>query len=369
MVSRTRKLVLAAAGFAFVVGGRAEATPLNPFDFSSLGSFTAAGTVAADTNALTLGGFNGVLFGGLAVFTFNNVVVPSGTSIIASGSRPLVILSLDDIAINGSVTANGGSVVSGPGGFGGPGGGAGASNVNGAAGIGAGGGGGGVGTSNGGGGGGGGGFGGVGAPGGAGNSGINAAGGSAYGDLFILLVGGSGGGAGTYTAGSPSGGGGGGGAIEFGAADDFILAAGAIIAANGGNGLGSGYGGSGAGSGGGILIHGLDLLLDGFIQAEGGDRAGGGCCGDGGGGGGGRIAIEYATSLLNNAVLDVSGGISGAFLPYAPRGDSPQPTGNAGTVTIWQTAVANAPEPATLALLIAGLLGLGALRRRQSLRH
>ena len=148
----------------------------------------------------------------------------------------------------------------------------------------------------------------------------------------------------------------------------------ALIPARGGNGsIGSNLGASGGGSGGGILIHALDVILDGFLRAAGGDGGGGGCCGDGGGGGGGRIAIEYGTFLSQQLhVIDVSGGSRVALSnPSRPRSVSQSresTTGGTGTIAIRQ-AEAAVPEPSTLGLdrprTCSGLLGCVRRRRKR----
>ena len=183
------------------------ATPVEPGDFTSLGTFVPGpGTYTVNTTALppTLTGpataINGVVSGGIAVFTFSTVNIAAGVTVNAAGTRPFALLSQGDLTIDGLISGNGGSVsnfsvgTGAPGGAGGSqggssdfgdgggtGGGQGTNDFDGA---------------------GGGGFGGAGATGGdhpgSNGPGLGEAGGPAYGDLQTTLEGGSGGGAGGF---------------------------------------------------------------------------------------------------------------------------------------------------------------------------
>ena len=68
MKTTAMKFIHAVVAVASLASASAEATPLNPSDFTSLGTFTAAGTVTANTDTLIMDGFNGVLFGGTRRF-------------------------------------------------------------------------------------------------------------------------------------------------------------------------------------------------------------------------------------------------------------------------------------------------------------
>jgi hypothetical protein len=317
---------LAAATVGLHTGSYAD--PLNPFDFSSQassnGDFAGSGAITANTDTLMLAGSTtGTVFNDYAVFAFNSFALGSGANLTVSGSRPMVILSLTDITIDGSINfGTTGDVVGGPG--------------TGQAGTGSGGGG-------------GGGFGAVGGAGGPSGLSPGGLGGAAYGDLFSALVGGSSGGG--------AGAGKGGGALELGAADSFSLGSSGSILANGTNGAT----GSGGGSGGGILIDALAVYLAGAILAQGGLGANGGAPNGGGGGGGagGRIAIQYSTTLLNSAVLNVSGGVGGPAAGIGGLGG----LGTSGTISVRQ--VAPVPLPAALPLFAGGLGMLGWMARRK----
>ncbi|MEJ6569379.1 MAG: hypothetical protein QNL80_10970 [Akkermansiaceae bacterium] len=141
--------------------------------------------------------------------------------------------------------------------------------------------------------------------GGAGGNGTGL-GGPAYGDQFLSsLTGGSGAG-GTRN----KGGGAGGGAMALVAADLLEIVTGATIEAKGGGGSSSSAQlTSGGGSGGGILLSGKNVLINGELDADGGD-GGSGIGGqlNGGGGGGGRIAVYYQTSLDTTGSSITAGG-------------------------------------------------------------
>ncbi|UCF14605.1 MAG: hypothetical protein JSW59_14415, partial [Phycisphaerales bacterium] len=301
----------------------AEASALNPNDFTSLGAFP-SGSFAIDTTALTYNGSIGGVIqsqGGspeIAVFTFDgDSILDSADTITVTGSRPLALLFQGDAVIRGKIDVSGvdgpdGKVADGGwpirtyGGSGGPGGGSGGDsakwgapwNATDGEGPGGGGGGGSAASITGTGGGGGGGFGGKGANGqGSYGSTGDGAGGPSYGNLSLALEGGSGGGGGGFRATSggtrgPAAGGGGGGGIEIGALSDLDFIGGLIDAkgGNGGNGIGTGCGGGG-GSGGAIFLHAFNILLDEdtVLGAQGGDEGDG--FRHGGCGGGGRILV------------------------------------------------------------------------------
>jgi hypothetical protein len=364
-----------AVGLMLGAAGRAEAGPLNPLDFASLGAFpTAGGSYTINTsgtptltepNGTTL---TGVVFNGIAVFDFDSIVVFPGIppqSITAAGSLPLALLSRTNVTIGGMINVSAqGIFTPGPGGgsgqfpnspSGGPGVG-GNSGFTGVAASGAGGGGfggfGGAGTS-------------LGSPGGFG--------GPSYGDLLRQLQGGSGGGGpinGLPQAG-PGPGGGGGGAIDIGAVGSLTIISGGI-SANGGPGgssAASGFGGGG-GSGGGIFLHAdsVQLFAGTLLSAAGGDGGAGGMFPEptsfpvaaGGGGGGGEVTILAGTGGFtesSGATIDLTGGAGGAGF----MGSDGSP-GGAGVLTI-------VPELASLVLLgtgLVGMLGCTWLRRKRA---
>jgi hypothetical protein len=366
VTTRTAALVLLLGG-----AGTAGAAPLNPDDYSSLGALaTAAGAYTINTSGTpTLSGpgvnLSGVIVGGVAVFDFDSISIGAGSTIVATGALPLALLSRQGLSVGGSIDVSAPLFSPGVGG-------AGATNV-------------GVGgagqvvqtdyypygpyqpyTISGGYGGGG--FGGQGGAGGDRRfynfgSGSNFAahgglGGGSYGDLSAHLQGGSAGGGGVF---------GGGGAIELGAIG-VISITGKVMANGAGDLFGSTsndpYGGSGGGSGGGILIHGGTVTLDGLLSAVGGNGAPSPsgayvpAIGAGGGGGGGLILIETTPGgFTGSGSFDVSGGVGGQAGRYIIDPQGPP----AGGDTI---VAAEAPEPASVAMLGAGLAGVLVLARR-----
>src|SRR5436190_1573101 len=235
MTARPRKLALVltlTTGSVFAMGVTAQTA-------SAADLVLGAGSYTADTSALTLTGpstsVHGVNVGGIAVFKFGTIAVPSGASITAVGTRPFELLATNSLIFGGTIVSSGTSATNSTAGpnAGGAGGGAGGTDATQA------------GHGPGGGGhasiiyhgGGGGGFASKGARGGlctAGGpcaTGTAGARGAAYGNLNVKLQGGSGGG-----GASNVGGGGGGGAIGlFGAS--VTLQSTAVVIANGGYGV------------------------------------------------------------------------------------------------------------------------------------
>ena len=293
--------------------------------------FPSPGSYVVDTTTLTMTGPGGTVMGeevgGVAVFAFDTVSIPSDVTLQVVGSRPFRLQASGALSVGGAIRGDGSSssdfsTAAMPGG---PGGGAG-----GAAGSpGAGPGGGGVaGTINDGAGGGG--FGGVGARGGPVNG--SGVGGPAYGPLHVSLQGGSGGGG--APAGGSTRGGGGGGLLEL-VGSSVLVAPGALVSADGGGGAVGAGGASGGGSGGAVVVRGTDVEIGGVVRARGGPGGAGGCCGDGGGGGGGRVAYLYSDTLALTGSTNVSGGISGfrSTSGIGPGAASANPTGGQGVVT------------------------------------
>jgi hypothetical protein len=353
-----------AALLALLVFGVADwvgAGALDPLDFTSLGAFpTAPGMYTLDTSGTpTLSGpggtFTGVVSNGVAVFDFNAIDVVTGQVINGTGALPVALLSRSDITVNGTIDVSGfggfnlrggpggfdGGYLAGSGGYGPGGGGAGGSAFISVL----------PPPPSGGfailyslfGGGGGGGF------GGPGNAGMpvsgpvsggavgGGSGGLAYANLLSQLQGGSGGGVGLNAPG-----GGGGGAIELGTVGN-ITVKGSILA-NGENAISifpDSSGGGGGGAGGGILLHGEGVTLSGLLSAIGGTGgSGGGDTGDypfvtlwgaGGNGGGGQVVIDPG---------------AGGF------------TNMGGTINVGNGTFSVVPEPASLVLLVIGLLGV-----------
>ncbi len=281
----------------------AEAAPLDPLAYTSLGDFTLTAPATIDTDACTFDDgvtvHTGDCSGAVAVFTFDNLTLSDDIDVV--GAKPLALLAQGTLDADGVIDASGVAQAAGPGGFAGGG--------VGAIGTGPG-----AGTADLTGGGGGGGYGGSG---GDGGSGVGL-GGLPYGDLLTTLQGGSGGGGGTA-------GGGGGGAVELGATG--LLSGSGSVFVGGGVGDGTTDGGGGGGGGGGVLLHGaVGSSFSGAIDASGADGADGTSGQGGGGGGGGRVAL-FGVEALGS--IDVSGGTGGT----ASAGIDGQ-DGAAGSVTV-----------------------------------
>jgi len=323
---------LALARQTFVVSSSGNFLSCPESYSNPLPAFTASGTVIFDTDALTYGNLSGGTdIGGVAVFLFESVNVPAGSTIRGIGSKPLAILSMGTFNVGGIIHVDGSNATptapncqartASPGGAGGGDGGLGtvANPGAGQGGFGPGGGGGGpAGTA----GAGAGGHGGIGGAGGGSNAGL---GGISYGDLFSMLQGGSGGGGAGTNSGTCQGasGGGGGGALLL-QAPCFLTISG-TVRANGGNGNLSDTGASGGGSGGAVVLRANAVNITGSVQAKGGNGGNGGCCGGGGGGGGGRVLIYNLN--VNTGSTAVNGGNGGSGNPGASGG-------NAGVVNI-----------------------------------
>lgn len=283
-------LTVVAAGVT-ALSAQSLADPLDPNAYSAIGSLDAAtGTVTFNTDTLSVSGPGFSMTGtsqtqsggpSIAVFDFNNVTIGSGVTVQVTGSKPIAILSRNDITIAPKISLNGadgapagfapvcatGCIIHAPGGAGGPGGGSGGAggspdtdtspyspNFDATAG-----------------------FAGLGRRGGNGGAPTSSmrGGNGAFGypgqSISQALVGGSGGGgSGGNDNGLDSfgaGGGGGGGAIELSAKGVVNLGA---ITANGGAGgaAGGNSAAGGSGSGGGILIKGASVAATSFSAAS-----------------------------------------------------------------------------------------------------
>ncbi len=297
--------VLAALGLTFTAG-LAAADPLNVTDFDSLGRFPSGPgayviNTSGDAPTLTTPDGTvivGVVYGGIAVFTFDHIRIGTDMTLTAAGDRPLALLSYSDIIIHhtGLMDVSGKYAFDSSAGAGGPGGGEGGVNRKGPGG------------------------GGLGGGGGFGGRGGGFTGGASYGDLAMLLEGGSGGGVGYDQVRRVTFPGGGGGGLEIGALGDIRINGHGILA-NGGAGGGGArrITGSGGGSGGGIFLHGDSVRLHSPLSARGGDSSS-----EGGGGGGRVLILTGPGGFHGHADIDVSGGAGGY------RGVDGEP----GTVTI-----------------------------------
>lgn len=354
--------------FTDVVEG--GAIGLNPNSYTSLGAFDPLSDVTINTDTLAItGGFLGTGvtmtanagFGAfnIAVFAFGSFELDAGRKITATGSRPLAILSQNDLSVAGTIDVSAVSDVAGAGGgmggatpppldgddaLGAPTTGGGTLGPGGAGGS-------------------GGGFGGAGGAGSAGGSpsgnglGGAALGGVAYANLSSAIQGGSGGSTGGSGA-TPRTGGGGGGGIELGAVSNLVIASTGSVLANGGNGASSSgtLAGGGGGAGGGILLHAANVTQNGTLSAKGG--AGGNGTQRGGGGGGGEILVASASGsyVQHLGTEDVSGGAQGLGSSVAVPGQNGHVTVTAAAPVIetfnyvinWGDSSPNSTGPATI---------------------
>src|SRR3954453_9267655 len=112
MLALVRCGLVAVGGVLFCAGVSRAATidiPLSPNDFASVGSLSGAKSYAFDTGfgigspTLTEPGgvvINGVYSNGVAVFDFSDINLAAGSSLTASGSFPLAILSRGGAILN-----------------------------------------------------------------------------------------------------------------------------------------------------------------------------------------------------------------------------------------------------------------------------
>jgi hypothetical protein len=318
----------------FTASASVTAAPLDPLDFTSLGTLNlAGGSFTIDTDALSIIDdtdpnvplFTGIIddqggaadsFGAggdvttvgplgvphVAVFTFDAIDLANTASMTVTGHRALALLSQGDaqfattIDLSGADATDGGFGTAGQRGEAGPGGFAGGGRGQAGFGPGAGG----LGT----------GFTPLGGGAGFGSDGLNGnpsgTAGVSYGSLAALLQGGSGGGGTTSDGIYGAAGGGGGGAIEIGAAGHLAFVDASILANGGVGGFDNSFTTShgGNGSGGGVRLHGtsIDFLGTTNIQAQG--------TGPGGSppfGGGGRVLVPAEdVSVVVGDPLNVS---------------------------------------------------------------
>ncbi len=230
----------------------------------------------------------------IVVLVYDSITIQTGGNFSIVGSKPVVLVSLADITVNGSMYVQAVGGTPGPGGNlagycdNGKGENAGTDD-----GVGGGGGGGGFGVS-----------GGNGAP--AENTfGVDSLGGSTEGNAVLIpLRGGCGGGSGGGGGGVA---GGGGGALQL-VANDTISIPGNVIARGGGGRGAQGVqqGGGGGGSGGGILLEAQNVTVSGSLTANGGG-------GGEGSYGGGMFAGENGEDGNNLLALPALGGFGGGF--------------------------------------------------------
>jgi hypothetical protein len=318
---------------------------------------TTGGTVLATGSSYAQGGSFDSEIG---VLDFSSISISAGVTIRVTGAYPLALLSRGAATIGGTILANGANGTFGTNGglagAGGPGGGAGGGggvwggSYVGSPGQGPGGGPSteaGLSIDS---------FGAGGAFGGEGTNGADFTS-TPYGDLTTALQGGSGGSGGgsDFFDSRGGGGGGGGGAIEFVAATTIDLTGSEMIEANGGGGMPSGglfdYV-AGGGSGGGLIFAAPTIQMYGYdrVVAEGGFT---------GGGGGRMLFLTDAGQLFNasqmvTAADQLSVDVGGALYGYP------------GTVTLGLLS-SGVPEPAAWAMLLGGLLTIGAVLRRPKL--
>ena len=379
----------------------ASSSLLNPGSFTSLGAnpFTTAGVYSIDTSVsnstpiLTLPDsttIHGVFSSGVAVFTFDNIVIPTNVTVVGvqdSGSRPVALLSRSNVTVAGVVDVSGAAGADDSG-----------TNVmeagsdGGAAGPGGGGGGGGGGSA----------FAPIGVPGptvisppGSSLSSIAGAGGSGG----VGFVNGDNGGNASTGDESSGGNGGNGGAVVSGGAGSGGLGldnagGGGAFGGNGGAGAGHGttaaggtaygdiaaqlQGGSGGGGGGGVSVQSPDplpgsagggggggaveigavgqLVISGSVLANGGDSGAGNTTIGGGGGAGGGILIQAnLITLWGSSTLSAAGGAGG------PLGNVGTGGGGGGRIGIFAdtTIVVEGSDVTTHVDLAAGSGGRG----------
>ena len=330
----------------------AIAAALDPDDFTSLGTLSlTSGDYTFDTTAMTIvensapgtvlftgveddqngqadsfaGGSDTVGVNGIphiAVFTFDDISIDGTNSITITGNRAIALLSKSNLYLDETLSVDavpapdptapeaqfGGKA--GPGGFDG-----GTTGVNGGDGEGPG------GAS---------GFNGIGSVGssggfgGNGRAGNGAPAGMSYGDLLQALQGGSGGGdSGTVVTPEDRGpGGGGGGAIMLVASQAITIDSNGVVSARGADGYSRdsvaipGFVGSpgGGGSGGGIILAGLDVIINGQVVADSLVTTGGLT------GGGGRVLVAGYSSFLFGSTPDVNSFIANIDVdpPFGP---------------------------------------------------
>jgi fibronectin-binding autotransporter adhesin len=326
---RRRKLLLACASALALFSLRANADPLNPLAFTSLGALSLnSGSITINTDTMQITGaanFTGVSYaqsGGsnIAVFCFNNINLESNVNVTVTGSQPLALLSIQNATIDNVISVDAGAAQQSPG----PG--ASMSALGGT---------------------GGGGFGGNG-----GNADVASDGGRAYADLAQVLQSGSSAGSAFSTGGQ------GGGAIEIGATNNLTIDG--TVSANGGDGQMSLGTSSGGGSGGGVILSAGNALSvsHATLTANGGNSP------DaqfsvGGGGGGGAILLDGVQTTFNpsnpsqsltSVVGTVTGG-SGGTDELAP-----DTIGTAGVITLVprQTIINTAQSYSGLLIAQAG---------------
>ncbi|MFN0060191.1 MAG: hypothetical protein ACKVX7_17170, partial [Planctomycetota bacterium] len=354
--------VIDAGGFTPGVGQLGYTSgPYVPASFTGgsgvLGAFAPSANVNLTTNGVDpFGGLNGV-------FEFSSISIPAAVTVTVTGDNPLVLRSTGDVTIAGTIDISGANAppvpfipLGGPGqrGLGGPGGGAGGTGgfyeiatMGGAPGT--------IGllptsvfSGQGGGGaetveidddishGGGGGGGSHAAPGFAGSTGtgpLGTAGGTAgtaigpvdfhdpLNPVLIILHGGAGGGGGggnrdgQFGAGTGGGGGGGGGgALQIAVAGRLTLTSSAFFDARGGNGAAcflDPAGKGGGGGGGAVLLQANELVIGPAVIDASGGISGAGTGTAGGTGGAGRIRVEYPASTGASGTVDPTPFVAG----------------------------------------------------------
>jgi hypothetical protein len=272
----------------------------------------------------------------IGAFALVSFKVPAGATVLVKGSLPLMIWAMADVEIAGVVVSKASGSSPGAGGTaGGTADGADAANCQGGAGDG--------GSTNGSNesGGGGGGRGAAGGQGGSGASVAGGPGGKANGSPGLSpLHGGCGGGAGGGDTNTDGGhGGGGGGGIQISANDKLTITATGLIDVSGAGGRGSpdGGGGGGGGSGGAILLEAPEVVLAGFLAANGGGGGSGGINGKDGQDGtasvtaaSGGAATSYGGAGGQGGALGSESGQPGKSTSYNGGGGG----GSAGRIRI-----------------------------------